>query len=144
MAIIGVAIYVITFFLGLSKCSEVGFFYNNLEEEINKAWKSSSYRDVFSSSLPGNIEYVCFGLLDAEAENFKSEEIQQEIDFSIYSSETANVYMYPPSKACDGDLASKRLEHIDIQGFWCVENKEKIEVRFEKGVKDSLVNLTRD
>jgi hypothetical protein len=143
IAIVGVAIYVITFFLGLSKCSDVGFFYSDLGGEIDKAWKSPSYRDVYSASVPKGIEYVCFGTLNSEADGLKAEEIQEEIDFSIYSSETANVFMYPPSKACDGDLANKKLEHVQIEGFFCIENDGDIKIRLEKEIKDALVRLAR-
>ena len=45
IAIVAVSIYVITIFLDFNKCGKVVLFYEDLEEEIQKAWESPSYRN---------------------------------------------------------------------------------------------------
>src|SRR3989344_4093147 len=120
IAIIGVAIYVIMFFLGVDKCGETGFFYSDLQNEINEAWRSQSYKDNFEVKLPSNIKYICFGALNIDAKDSKSEEIQREIDFSIYASDTANLFLFPSGEACDGDLANNKIENVEIDGFYCL------------------------
>lgn len=142
VAIIGVAFYVIQFFLGINDCGQTGTFYDKFQDEVDKAWKSPSYGGDFTLNVANGIEYVCFGLIDSMAGNFKSEELQSEIDLSQYASDTANVFLYPGGNACDGGLANNKIDHLDTEGFSCVKvNNGKVSVRLDKGVRDSLVNL---
>ena len=144
IAIIGVAIYVITFFLGIDKCGEAGFFYSDLQNEINKAWKSQSYKNNFEVKLPSDIKHVCFGELNENAKDSKSQEIKEKIELSIYASDTANVFLSPSEEACDGDLANNKIENVNIDGFYCLENRNKLKLNLEKNIKDSLVKLTEE
>src|SRR3989344_725215 len=71
--IIAVAIYAIVHFLNINKCANVGLFYDSLQSEVNKAWASGRYIDVFekeivsSGALKTSVEFVCFGNLSASA-----------------------------------------------------------------------------
>tara|TARA_Y100000034_G_C6899961_1_gene415836 strand:- start:1950 stop:2444 length:495 start_codon:yes stop_codon:yes gene_type:complete len=142
IAIIGVAFYVITFFLDLGNCSEIGFFYDDLQEEVDRAWQGGASQDVFSKALPSGISHVCFGDLNTAGLLGKDEEIRDELFYSVR--DDMNVYMYPSRKACDGDLAYYDLEHVSLEGFFCVEPLNgKVEVKISKEVTDALVKVEK-
>lgn len=140
IAIVGVSFYAISFFLSLSKCNDIGFFYRNLETEIDKAWKSNSYRDTYMGKVPSEVESVCFGDLRSTAARDYPEEYEL---LRRYRVSDFNVFMYPYQEACSGgNLGVYELEHIDIEEFFCVETQEgSISVRLEKESSDALVNV---
>jgi hypothetical protein len=144
IAIVAVGIYVTNFFLSVNKCSEIGFFYEDLEGEVDKAWKSTIYRGDFSLDSLQGIEYFCFGSLQKTGIDEKSEEIRQEIDELVYVSNKTNIFLHPLEKACDGDAAYNVLEHVDIEGFFCIETDiEELKVRLEKEAEDALVKVKK-
>ncbi len=152
--IIAVAIYAIVHFLNINKCANVGLFYDSLKSEVNKAWASGRYSDVFekeivaSGALKTSVEFVCFGNLNASA---SGDDLQRKESFKGNGySRNANVFMYPGEKTCQG-LASKKIEHVKvaepngIEKFFCLDVKSlngKIRVKLEKEVRDNLVRLS--
>lgn len=139
IAIIGVAFYAINYFVGLGKCTEVGLFYRELQDEIDRAWNSEITRDEFTGSLPGGVTNVCFG----DVSSGGSGEIYD--DLKRYGRADANVYLYPLEKACDQGF--RKLEHVDFSefgGFSCFDVESgRVSIGLEKGSSDSLVKLTR-
>src|SRR3989344_3227643 len=155
IVIIAIAIYTIIHFLNINKCTNVGFFYESLQDEVNKARASGRYNDVFekeivsSGALKTSVEFVCFGNLTAIA---GGDDITRRQSFNYGNSynRNANVFMYPGEKTCQG-LASKKIEHVKIVGpngierFFCLDVKAlngKIRVKLEKEVRDNLVRLS--
>ena len=139
IAIIGVAIYFISNFLGTTKCVEVGFFYDNLKTHIEKAWRSTIHQDTFADSLPSEIELVCFGNFTQTPLN----EYKDEYEYLKRRYFDKNLFLYPPQKACDGELSSFSLDHIKTNNFFCVPVKEgKAQIKTEKGNFDSLVTIS--
>jgi hypothetical protein len=138
--IIAMSFIVIRHFLDLSKCSDTGLFYDDLQNEVDKAWKSSFYQDVFVTRLPSNADFVCFGGLE-EGLRYPEDRERFQTLRDFYRNEN-NVYLYPPSKACDSGLGSYNLEHVKIDGFFCLPNNNgKLNVTLAKGNFDSLVKV---
>lgn len=141
--ILAAAFFVIRNFLNLSECADTGLFYDDLQNEVDKAWKSSFYQDVFEVKLPSRITYVCFGGLEQEPGSATEKEKQDELK-SDYFGRGNNVFLYPNSKACDSRLASYNLTHVDIEKFFCIsESGGKLSVKLEKGSFDALVKVMR-
>ena len=67
--IIAVAIYAIVHFLGINKCTNIGLFYEDLQDEVDKAWAGGRYSATYESPLDSTgalktgVEEVCFGNL---------------------------------------------------------------------------------
>jgi hypothetical protein len=142
VAIVGISAYFLINFLRLGKCTEVGLFYNDLEVEVEKGWKSTIYSKNFESAkLPSEIEMVCFGDLNQGY----SGEYEEEFDFLYrYRSQDKNLFLYPPQEACNINLAYFNLEHVAIEDFFCVEPVNgKIKVSMEKNQFDAVVNLKK-
>ena len=60
IAFLGFAVYAIINFLGMKDKIEVGKFIDELQGDVDTAWKSSQTLDDFSYFLPVNIKEVCF------------------------------------------------------------------------------------
>ena len=137
--IIATAIYAITFFLNLSKCSQIGLFFNDLEKRVDKAWTSEISQEVFSGSLPGGIVAICFGNLN---QSFIGHQIEHEDISDGLPFNTDNSFIYPVGEACGREGASFNLVHAKSDNFFCspVVGGE-VEVRLVKGQFDSLVRL---
>ena len=142
IAIIAVAFYVINFFLGISNCGEVGSFYKDLQDRVDKAYSGGITQDTFESGVPNGIEYVCFGGLD-QASNAQDREIFQSLKEDLMI-ENQNVFLYPTNKACDGDLAYNKIDYIKTSEFFCKKVESgKVEVRVTKASTDALVTLSK-
>jgi len=113
---VSISFYAITYFLNLSRCGEIGFFYEDLQDEIDRAWTSGVYTQQFEGKLPtgrSGIKQVCFGELENEptSEEFK---ILYEKFKDMDPPEGRNIFLDPPENACGGDLASNKLKHVEI------------------------------
>lgn len=140
IAIIGIAFYVITYFLSLSKCTEVGLFYDDFKKHIDRAWRASIHEDsnaLKDSTLPSSIEFVCFGNhTQTPLDKYK----KQYNYFRGYEDE--NFFLYPANKACDGELSALKLEHVRTENFFCVPVKNnRIKIKTIKDYSDSLVTI---
>ncbi len=132
IAIISVATYAIIYFLSWNRCTKVGLFFDSLQDEVNRAWSSSKYINEFDAGLPSSIDEVCFGNLDNSERRF----------IGYYPVRNANVFLYPPENSCDGKLFSYRLEHVQINDFFCVQvSDEKISIKLEKDITDARVKI---
>jgi hypothetical protein len=139
IAIIGIAIYVIIYFLNLGKCSEIGLMYQDLEKRVDKAWISEISREVFTGSVPSGVEGVCFGNLTQSFLGFEKE--HNDIERGFRHSED-NLFLYPSGKACGKEGASHKLEHAETARFFCVNVVNgKFSVRIEKNNFDSFAKL---
>lgn len=138
VAIIGIAIYTINYFLDLGRCTDISLFYNDFQREIDSAWSSEITRDTFTGKLPGNIESFCVGNLNNALDEPEYNELKR------YSSIDANAFIYPPKNACEQPF--KKIQHIDTGeiGFECFQvNNGRVEIGLEKGSFDSLVKVKK-
>lgn len=114
--IVAVAFFAIRHFIGLSVCSNIGLFYDDLREEIRDAWASSSgrYEDVFTSNIPkkgllgSGITHVCFGRLDNTPDSDSQDIYDSLVADPRYDpgTDTFNVFTYPQDKGCGSELGA--------------------------------------
>ena len=142
IAIIAVAIYAITYFLNVGSCSKIGLFYDEMQNEINKAWTSDIYEGLFgeNSEIPSGIDYICFGNLSQSTNRFREQKSEAELFYS--GSGEANIFILPNEKACDGSLASNILDHVETEEFFCVQPvKNKVSIRLQNQPTFAKVKL---
>ncbi|MFH1802147.1 MAG: hypothetical protein ABH864_01710 [archaeon] len=111
-----VAFLVIRHFADLSKCTNVGLYYDDLREEVRDAWTSTSgrYLDEFTAKVPkkgmfgAGVEYVCFGNLTDTPTDADSTDMQESLEreYLYDPTEGYNVFMYPPDNACESNLGA--------------------------------------
>jgi len=142
IAFIGVAIYVITIFLGIQRCGQIGNFYAGLQESVENAYRSPETSDDLSFSMPSKVEYVCF--IDVErAPRGPMASIHEELSWI-----NRNLVIHPKTD-CSG-LGGFDLAKIDIKELTSTENpfciktsRGKINLRVEKGLYDKSVKIIR-
>lgn len=120
IAFIAFAFYAIQKFLNLQTTIKVNQFKEDLQEDIDRVWKSSQENFEGEYSLPKNIEAVCFENDDYENMKFQSEKF----------------------------FESQKINHIDIaetlkgEDSVCFENFEgKVSITLKKDYDDALVTL---
>jgi hypothetical protein len=141
IATIAIAFYVISYFLNLNRCTQVGLFYSALNSEVNKAWEGDITQKTFTQGIPNPVEKVCFG-------NFSQS--YQKVDAAEYDylrrfwRQDKNVFLYPASSSCDSNLAFFKLSHVKTDEFFCAPVKSgKITIKIIKTQFDPLVKLAR-
>lgn len=140
IAFIGIAIYVVMAFLNTSNCANIGLFYNDIEAKINSAWSEVEVQYVFTDSVPGTVQKVCFGNTTMPAVADSTTEYEQA---KIYFATGHNLFLFPLVKKCEANLGSQKLAHVTTDNFFCVNAvKGKISVKLSKTSSDSLVKLS--
>jgi len=138
--ILVVGFIVITHFLNLKKCAEVGLFYNDLQEAIDRVWKSSSKTEQLNIILPGGIEEVCFVNFTQPMNNGDYASIKQRYGFY-----NPTLFLNPPEKACD--MPYQVMKHINITRITersnpqCIKNEEGKTIKISKDYYESLVSV---
>jgi len=160
--ILAVAIFAINHFLSLNACAQVGFYRDDLAEEIEKAWSGtagSHYDDYFNGTLPQgglfglDVEKVCFGKLSQDHTGAVVPWTKlDEFAFLNRFSGDENLFIYPPKEACGGDMAGFTIrcrggnsECMTTDKFFCVNvEKGKVGVVLRKGRTETLVKLSKN
>jgi len=132
-----IAFIVIKYFLGLQKCTQIGIFLDDIQNEIDTAWNSEKSEFAFNPSLPSNLEYVCFANL---SKSLDYEGILGEIsmDIGLYEGTGANLFLYPTINACD--IPYHTVNHIDLDEMIGAQNPYCIEISEGK----ALLNIKKD
>ena len=136
--------YVITKFVGFKNCADTGLFYNELQGDVSAAWRGGITQEVYSYKVSGNAESICFGNLTLPvASNSRT---QYDALKQRYRNvrQDRNVFIYPPGKACSGNLAYFKLNYTTMSEFFCspvVDGKVNVKVRKES--TDNLVNIIK-
>jgi len=114
------AFYAITKILDISREAQIGLFVKNLQEDVNKMWKSPGSQEE-TYSLPNKVEAVCF--TNNEFNNL-----------IIKFSETTE---------------QKNIDHIDIlkitaeKDRYCISNiNGEVKLVISKGSNEDLVTIT--
>jgi len=147
IAIIGVAAYAIVHFIGLKKCADTGFFYRDLQDEINRAWTAGTgrYVDAITIAAPSGITHFCFGNLSFTSTLPPFIPQQTELKRLTQFGLEGNAFLYPPNEACDGELFYFNLEHADAgDTFFCIlkDSDGKITATIHKEPSDRLVTVS--
>ena len=132
-----VAFFAIKAFLDIGESSQVGLFYEDLQDAIDDAWQSQSTEKTFEIDLPSGITHICFANL-SDSIRGDSDFYDDIKDFYLYN---ANVFLIPPGEA-EG-LKYNSLEHINLAKITYYENPYCVPVaqglKIEKGFYDRLV-----
>jgi hypothetical protein len=148
IAIVAITGYVISYFVNLGKATNVGLFYDRLQDEVNVVWNSAISSKTLSFNVPSEIKSVCFG--DLNARNYDSryrEEYEHLRRFSSnFEKENKNMFLYPTQEA--GEFAFNKLEHVDFsdlgEEFTCFDVKNgEVKIGFEKENYDLEVRVNR-
>ncbi len=132
---------VIKHFLDLQKCSEIALFTKDLQDTIDKVWKSSTSTETLEVNLPGAIEEVCFTNFE-QVTNSKYSEVR-----SRYSFYKPNFFFYPTSSACE--MPYYTFKHVNITEATestnplCIKNDGSGKIRISKDFYDSLVKVSK-
>lgn len=141
--IIAVGFYVIRYFIGLKDCGMIGTFYENLQDEVDKAWQREETSFDFKVELPSGITHVCIIDFDKslDNENTKEREIFNELKKNIIVGK--NLFIYPVKASCG--LWAREIKHIDVEKITYVKNpycfENGVSIRISKGISDRDVNL---
>ena len=138
-----VAFIAIRYFLDLKKCTQVGMFLEDLQNDVDRAWKLERASNDFSVSLPSSLDYVCFVNVSDSIHGDYQEEYE-EVDF--YSFDSFNLFFSPLKESCD--ISTATIENLDLDWITSTDNpncfqvsKGKIEFRIEKERGNYLVRL---
>ena len=157
IAIIAVAFYAITHFLSLDNCAQIGRFYEDFQDEIDKAWKDEIYEDIFIIKVPKEVETICFGALSLLTTFTPDIPMQNEF-ISKYSATTDTYVFLIPKKEkelCEG-MSRLKLQHAEAfaddgippdDKFFCKPatelSKETGAIRLKIDSTDLLVSIRK-
>lgn len=132
-AVIGVGFYMVSYFLSLKNCTELGLFKQDLQTKIDDAWNSEEVVDTFAGTLPSSVDRVCIGNLSAGKNTPEYQTLRR------FDEPGANLFYYPlPSGRCD--ITYGVLRHVRFNGFTCINViKGKASIGLIKGGFDSTV-----
>mgnify|MGYP001430239610 CR=1 FL=1 len=122
---IAFAIYGIATFIRIQKMAQVAGFQQDLQNDIDSAWRSTSVSQAYSYNIPKNIQQVCFK-----------------------RDENENMYFVPDDY--DGAL----LKNLDViktvtsqgssNGRLCIDvNSGKLDLMIKKSYNENLVTITK-
>lgn len=133
--IIAVGFYMVSYFLGLKNCTELGLYKQDLQTTIDDAWNSEETLERFSAPLPSGVKKICFGNLS------QGQNLPEYDELSRFDEPGANLFYYPiPSGNCD--ITYGALKHARFNGFKCVSVESgKATIGIVKGTFDSTVLL---
>lgn len=142
MAIFVVVAFIgIRYFLDFKTCSDVGFFFSELQNKIDVAWHADSYIGYYNATLPSGVQYVCFMDLKSPSKNANTieESIYEDTLHNEYKSDL-NTYLYAPGK--NFCVNSKTTKNIDLtaKNPICIPViKNKISIKIERKFDSPLV-----
>lgn len=106
IATVGTAGYFITKFVGTGQCTTLQMSYADLQEKINSVWGAAVGDTTVTLQIPGGVTSLCIGDMSGGT----NATLRELVDAFIV--EGIGVYALPPTKACDGEAASRKLTHV--------------------------------
>lgn len=147
IATIAIAFYVIKVFLGEKNCIDAGLLYDGVDKKVEEAWRSSIMSDVLTLDAPSGVKAVCFGNLSASGGTTTTADAERREELrgsATNLNANANMYLYPSNSGCGGSYPFHNVNHMNINGFFCVDAVNgKITIKIKKEVFDPLVTLSR-
>ena len=137
------AFYVVQKFLNLKSSMEVGRFVEDLQNEVDKMWKSSQGSQEKEYLISSKVEQIYFIDYNSESRG-KSSELYQKLKQVYYGDE--NLFFYPIGSG--NGLDAKMIEHLDIEKItedenpYCIESeKGKLKITISKNFNENLVKV---
>jgi len=129
-----IAFLVIKPIIGMGKCADVGLFYSDFQEEVDRAWASQSSDFEYEVELE-SVERICFANMSLPITNRGDYDAIGGFDYEH------NLFLIPPEKACE--MSSKLIEHLDVAEITKEKNPYCVDVsrnfRIKKDFYDKLV-----
>jgi len=142
---IAFAIYAIMKFLDLQEGVQVGQFFNDLQNDVDKMWKAGQGSSVQEYRIPSSIPYVCLVDFNSIKKGINQDKYDK-LKMAFYEFE--NLIFYPVGSGAGID--SYNLKHVNISQITktenplCIENiKGKVKMTIGMNPGDSLVAITR-
>ena len=141
---IAFAFYAIKKLLGVQGEVEAGKFISDLQNDIDKVWRSSRSSEEFTYSAPSKVSSVCFVDFSSDKKG-RDSSLYDDLKFVYYSNE--NFVFYPIGSS---DIESTEIKHIDIERITAVDNpfcieqiNNNIKITLKKDYNDDLVLIER-
>ena len=138
-----IAFIAVRHFLSIGDCSGVGLFYSDtkdsdgLQYNINLAFTSDFYEDIYKINLPSGITRVCFANLSATINN--QEDYEQIKNYDVYE---ANLFLIPPEETCN--MPYKLIKHLNITKITELRNPYCVDVSRDLKIKKDPYVYGRD
>jgi len=139
------AFFAIKKFLDWRDTVQIGLFINDLQDQVDNAWRSTQTSQKFSNKLPSNIDYVCFIDFNSEANNHV--EIYDEL-YPMFFGERRNIFFYP-IESSEG-FEGLNIDHLNLEGTTEIENPlcipvidGKISFYVKKNYGEKLVRISK-
>ena len=113
IATVGTAGYFITKFVETGKCTTLQLAYAELQEGVDSVWGAAVGNKEISLQVPSGITSLCIGDMSSGT----NATLRELID--VYIVEGIGVYALPPTNACDGELAARKLTHLASTPLLC-------------------------
>jgi len=141
---IAFAIYGIMKFLELQRNVQIGQFLDEIQNDVDKIWKSSQGSQTNEYRLPTKIKSICFADFYSSKKGLDADKYN-ELKLSFYEFE--NLVFYPVGSS---EISAYNLKHINItettktNNPLCFENnKGKLILNIQMNPGDSLVTISR-
>lgn len=148
IAFLGFTIFVIVKFLNTKEEVVAGKLVEDLQNDVDRAWRGSQGSQEVSYKAPSKTTHVCFAYFSLRDSSERSdgrgkyENLYEELMRAFSSDE--NLFFYPIGSS-EG-LDSVKIEHIDIDKItreknpYCIEkNNGEIRMTIKKDYGDALV-----
>jgi len=136
------AFFVIKKFLDMKDALEAGRFASQLQDDVDKMWKSSQGSQEQEYIISSKIEKVCFADFDSNNAGNDSE-LYRKLKQVYYGNE--NLFFYPVGSG--NGIDAIRIEYINIEKIteennpYCIENNGKVKLTINKNFDEVLVNI---
>lgn len=138
------AFYAIQKFLKIQDAVKARQFVENLQSDIDNAWKGSQRSQEVEYILPEKIKHVCFIDTGSEESGLNGNLYDELKSFCYYNENM----VFEPVGSAQG-IESKEIKHINItkitetENPFCFENiKGKVKMTIQKSFGDALVTIT--
>ena len=140
---LAVAFYAIKTFLRIQDSAEVGVFTAEIQEDVERLWKSTESSQDLEYILSSDIKKVCFIDFKSGARGDLSN-LYSELKF--YDFGERNVLFYPVGSSETEGFELKKIDIAEItvnENPFCIESEGKLKLNLEKGFGEALVSVNR-
>ena len=141
---LGFAFYAIKTFLAFQDSAKAGKFYNDLQSDMDRIWKSSQSSEQQEYVVQSGADFVCFIDFSSDAKGENSI-LYSELERTDYGSE--NLAFYPVKFT---GFESKEMNHINIEETTAEENplciktsNGKVTLTLKKDFGEALVTISK-
>ena len=141
IATVGVSIYFITKIINAQDCTKLQLLKDDLQNSIDKMWRSPFGQEDFKSSISSGITKVCIGIPPTIIGGTYAKVLEE---IEVYVDEGENLFFYPPKNACKANFASAKLNHLKDSNFQCFDVvKGQVSFKIIKKDLDPLVTIQK-